>query len=170
MTSKSIKHMIILALLTTIALTVFIIEAQIPVPVPIPGVKLGLANVITLIVLIQYRIRDAAVVLLVRILLGAMFSGTVTNLLYSLCGGLLCLAGMALMSRILKQKYIWFISVIGAVLHNTGQILAAMLVMQTVHVAAYFPFLLLTGCATGLFTGFAASCVIRHWSASVSSG
>ena len=64
--SKSIKHLVTLALFTAMALTIFVIEAQIPVPVPIHGVKLGLANVITLVVLLRYRARDAVAVLLLR--------------------------------------------------------------------------------------------------------
>ena len=75
MMSRSIKRLVILALFATIALTIFVIEAQIPIPVPIPGVKLGLANVITLVVLVQFRLRDAAAVLLIRILLGSIFVG-----------------------------------------------------------------------------------------------
>lgn len=163
MMSKSIKHLVMLALMTAMALTIFVVEAQIPVPVPIYGVKLGLANVITLIVLLRFRVRDAAAVLVLRILLGSMFTGTIVSLVYSLSGGLLCLAGMALLCHILQKQHVWFISIIGAVLHNTGQVAAAMVVMQTVHVMVYFPFLLLTGCITGLFTGVAADCINRHW-------
>ena len=74
--SKSVKHLVMLALFTTMALTIFVVEAQIPVPVPIPGVKLGLANVITLIVLVVSRPLDAFAVLVLRILLGSIFTGT----------------------------------------------------------------------------------------------
>ena len=83
--SKSVKHLVMLALFTTMALTIFVVEAQIPVPVPIPGVKLGLANVITLIVLVVYRPRDAFAVLVLRILLGSMFTGTPVSLLRLRC-------------------------------------------------------------------------------------
>ncbi|MGN1402815.1 MAG: Gx transporter family protein [Ruminococcus sp.] len=162
MMSKSIKHLVTLALFTAMALTIFVVEAQIPVPVPIPGVKLGLANVITMIVLVQYGARDAVTVLLLRILLGSFFTGTITSLLYSLCGGLLCFAGMTLLCRLLNRKHLWFISLMGAVLHNIGQILAAMAIMQTTQVLWYLPFLLLTGAVTGIFTGIAADRVIRY--------
>ena len=162
MMSMSIKRLVILALFATIALTIFVIEAQIPIPVPIPGVKLGLANVITLVVLVQFRLRDAAAVLLIRILLGSIFGGQMISLVYSLCGGFLCLMGMTLLCRLLKNKYLWFISVMGAVFHNIGQIIAAMAIMQTVQVVVYLPFLLVTGCICGLFTGFVAEQMIRH--------
>lgn len=159
--SKSVKHLVMLALFTTMALTIFVVEAQIPVPVPIPGVKLGLANVITLIVLVVYRPRDAFAVLVLRILLGSIFTGTPVSLLYSLTGGILCFLGMALLCKLLQKKHLWFISIVGAVLHNVGQILAAIAAMQSVQVIAYFPFLLVAGCITGFFTGTAADRVIH---------
>lgn len=162
MMSKSIKHLVTMALFTAMALTIFVIEAQIPVPIPIPGVKLGLSNVITLIILLQYRPRDAAAVLLLRILLGSIYTGRLVAMFYSLCGGFLCFGGMALLCWLLHKKQVWFISIIGAVLHNIGQILAAMLVMQTTKVLVYLPFLLLTGTVTGLFTGLVAGRVVHY--------
>ena len=111
--------------------------------------KLGLANVITLIVLVVYRPRDAFAVLVLRILLGSIFTGTPVSLLYSLTGGILCFLGMALLCKLLQKK------------HNVGQILAAIAAMQSVQVIAYFPFLLVAGCITGFFTGIAADRVIH---------
>lgn len=91
---KSAKHLVTLAMFTTMSLVIFVLEAQIPVPIPIPGMKLGLANIITLFVLQKYRVRDALAVLMMRILLGSLFTGTLVSCFYSLSGGLLCLAGM----------------------------------------------------------------------------
>ena len=161
--SKSVKHLVMLAMFTTMALTIFVVEAQIPIPVPIYGVKLGLANVITLIVLVVYRPRDAFAVLVMRILLGSLFTGTLVSMIYSLSGGILCFLGMALLCRLLHRKHLWFISMIGAVLHNVGQIAAAIVVMQSVQVIVYFPFLLVSGCITGIFTGIAADRVGRFF-------
>lgn len=159
--SKSVKHLVMLAMFTTMALTIFVVEAQIPIPVPIYGVKLGLANVITLIVLVVYRPSDAFAVLVMRILLGSLFTGTLVSMIYSLSGGILCFLGMALLCRLLHRKHLWFISMIGAVLHNVGQIAAAIVVMQSVQVIVYFPFLLVSGCITGIFTGIAADRVVH---------
>ncbi len=152
----SVKKLVTLALFTAIALTIFVVEAQIPLPLPIPGIKLGLANCITLMVLVLYGEKEAAVVLLMRILLGSLFTGTLVSMIYSLSGGILCFLMMALLNRLLKNRYLWFISLIGAVFHNLGQILAAMVVMQSKQVLVYLPFLLVSGCITGLFTGIAA--------------
>ena len=68
---------------------------------------------------------------------------------------------MALLCKLLQKKHLWFISIVGAVLHNVGQILAAIAAMQSVQVIAYFPFLLVAGCITGFFTGIAADRVIH---------
>ena len=96
-----------------------------------------------------------------RILLGSLFTGTLVSMIYSLSGGILCFLGMALLCRLLHRKHLWFISMIGAVLHNVGQIAAAIVVMQSVQVIVYFPFLLVSGCITGIFTGIAADRVVH---------
>jgi heptaprenyl diphosphate synthase len=162
--SKSVKHLVMLAMFTTMALTIFVVEAQIPIPVPIYGVKVGwgiVAILSPLIVLVVYRPRDAFAVLVMRILLGSLFTGTLVSMIYSLSGGILCFLGMALLCRLLHRKHLWFISMIGAVLHNVGQIAAAIVVMQSVQVIVYFPFLLVSGCITGIFTGIAADRVVH---------
>ena len=79
----------LMALLTAIALTIFMIESQLPPPAPIPGVKLGLANIITLVTMLLLGRREAGAVLAVRVIMGAMFSGSMASLLYSAAGGAL---------------------------------------------------------------------------------
>jgi len=93
-------------------------------------------------------------ILLVRVFLGSIFSGQVMTLLYSLSGGLLCFAVTLLLRRVLTENQIWVASVIGAVFHNIGQIMAAVLVTSTPGIIAYLPVLLVSGIITGLFTGF----------------
>ena len=155
------KRLTQLALLTTVALTIFIIELRIPNPFPIPGIKLGLANIITVYAVYHYRAREVLMVLLARILLGALFAGNMMSLLYSLTGGMLCLAGMLALRRIIPEQGIWFSSMVGAVLHNAGQIMMAILVTGTPGIVAYFPILLVSGCLAGLFTGLCAQAAVR---------
>ncbi len=88
------KKLTELSLLTAVALIIFVVELQIPNPIPIPGAKLGLANIISVYAVYQYRAREVFLIVVVRILLGAFFSGNMMALLYSLAGGLLCLMGM----------------------------------------------------------------------------
>lgn len=155
------KRLTQLALLTTVALTIFTIELRIPNPFPIPGVKLGLANIITVYAVYHYRAGEVLMVLLARILLGALFAGNMMSLLYSLVGGMLCLAGMLALHRVIPEQGIWFSSMIGAVLHNAGQIMVAILVTGTPGIVTYFPILLVSGCLAGLFTGLCAQAAIR---------
>jgi heptaprenyl diphosphate synthase len=145
-----------LSLLTAFALIIFIIEIYIPNPVPIPGVKLGLANIITVYAVYHYKGRETALILYTRILLGSVITGNFTAFFYSLTGGTLCLIGMLLLRRVITEKHIWVSSILGAVLHNTGQIAVAVILTGTFSVMAYLPFLLVTGCIAGLFTGLCA--------------
>lgn len=91
--ARGARRLTLLALFTAIALTIFMVEAQIPVPIPIPGVKLGLANIVTVYVMFVLGPGDALLVLSARVFLGAVFSGQMSTLLYSAGGGLLCWAG-----------------------------------------------------------------------------
>lgn len=149
----SVRRLTTLALLTTIALTIFVVESAIPTFIPIPGVKLGLANIVTLFVLKRYRISDAAIVLGMRIVLATIFTGQAVSFIYSASGGFLCLVVMAAVNKLLKGNYIFLTGILGAVSHNVGQILAAFFVLRLSGIFAYMPFLMISGIVTGLFTG-----------------
>ena len=155
------KKLTELAFLTALALIIFIVELQIPNTVPIPGVKLGLANIITVFAVYHYRASEVFLIVICRILLASFFSGNMMSLIYSLSGGLLCLAGMLLLKRVLSEKYIWVCSVLGAVLHNIGQTTVACLIAGW-GMIFYLPVLLVSGCLAGAFTGGCAQLVINR--------
>lgn len=155
------KKLVYMSLLTAIALVIFVAEAQIPTPVPIPGVKLGLANIVTVYAMFVLGPLEALMILIVRILLGSMFAGQALMLMYSLGGGLLCWLAMLLLRRVLTLLQIWVCSAIGAVFHNAGQILVAVLVTKTPAIAAYVPVLVVSGVITGLFTGICAQILVN---------
>lgn len=148
-----LKQLTTNALLTAIALTIFMIEAQIPAPIPIPGIKLGLANIITVFAIFAYTPKDALLILSVRVFMGSVFSGQISTLLYSVAGGLLCFMVMLLIRKVLSEKQLWVASVIGAVFHNIGQIAVAIVVTGTPGIIVYLPILMVSGIAAGLFTG-----------------
>lgn len=152
----STKRMTRLALFTTIALIIFTVESSLPALAPIPGIKLGLANIITLVVLRYLSAKDALIVLIMRILLASFFFGQALSLLYSLVGGICCLFIMHLINRLLSGQYIYLTSIAGAIAHNLGQISVAFLITQVDGVIIYLPFLLISGILTGLFTGLCA--------------
>ncbi|MCI8286611.1 MAG: Gx transporter family protein [Lachnospiraceae bacterium] len=155
-TSAPVKKITFLALFTTLSLAVYAIESAVPPLVPIPGIKLGLANIITLILLRHYSVKDAVIVLLSRILLSALLFGQALSLLYSLSGGLLSLLLMALIMRLLQKNLIFLTGAMGGLAHNMGQLALAYAVTSTKGVLSYAPFLIISGILTGLFTGFCA--------------
>ncbi len=158
---KGTRKLVFMALLTAISLCVWLIEAQIPLPIPVPGVKLGLASVITLTAMSLLGRREALRVLLVRIVLSALFAGSFSVILFSLAGGLLSWAVMALTIGLFSEKNLWVVSILGAIGHNAGQLLAAAGVMRSAAVLWYGPALLCAAIVTGAFTGVAALYLIR---------
>ena len=160
--AKGARRITRLALLTAIALTIFMAEAQLPALVPIQGVKLGLANIVTVYAVFLMGPGDALLILLARVFLGAVFSGQMMTLLYSLGGGLLAWLVMTALGKLLTKKQIWLCSPVAAVFHNLGQLLVAAGVMKTWAVLAYLPYLILSGILTGIFTGLCAQFFIQR--------
>jgi heptaprenyl diphosphate synthase len=150
------------ALLTAIALTIFMVEAQIPAPIPIPGVKLGLSNIITVYAMYLLGPADTLMILLSRIFLGAVFSGQMMTLLYSLGGGLCCFCAMLVLRRIISKDHLWITSACCGLFHNLGQLTVAAGVMKTWAVMAYLPYLVLAGVCAGVFTGLCTQFLVRR--------
>ena len=156
------KKIALCAVLVALALALSYVERFIPLQlvIPLPGVKLGLANTVTLIALYLLGRKYAFGILIPRCILGAFFGGGITGLLFSLTGGLLALGIMSLVKKS-RLFSVYGISVLGAAAHNIGQILAAMAVMGSAYIAAYLPYLLLVAIFTGLATGAAGAGVLR---------
>lgn len=158
----SLKKLTTLALYTTLSLAVYAIESAIPPLIPLPGVKLGLANIITLILLRQGSARGAFMVLIARLLLSAFLFGQVLSLLYSLAGGILSFIIMYIANRLLHNKFSFLTGALGGLFHNLGQLLTAFAVTATAGVFTYSPYLAVSGILTGLFTGFCAHFAGRY--------
>ena len=139
-----IKTMTRMALLSAIALTIFWVEAQIPMPISVPGVKLGLANVVTVYAVFSLGAWEAGGILLVRVLLGSLFTGQMMSLLYSAVGGVLALLTALGLKRILTGTQIWVASCFSAVAHNLGQIAVAIAITRTPALLSYLPVLLVS--------------------------
>lgn len=151
-----LKKLTTLALYTTLSLIIFAVESAIPPLVPIPGIKPGLANIITLILLRNASPKDTGLVLCARLLLSTILFGQAMSFLYSLAGASLSLAAMILVNRLLQNRYLFLTSMTGGVTHNLGQLLVAFLITKVSGVLLYLPFLVLAGMITGLFTGLCA--------------
>ena len=155
-----VKKKTLLALLSAIALTVFMVEAQIPALVPIPGVKLGLANIVTVFALYALGPEQALLILIGRCLLGAVFAGNMNALIFSLLGGVTAMLVMILLSRS-RRLSVYGVSVGGAAAHNCGQVAAAVLTLGNTAPLYYLPVLLGVSLFTGALTGLVAACLFR---------
>ena len=157
---KGTKRLAILAMFTAIALTIFVAEAQIPPVVPIPGVKLGLANIVTLIAMALLGRRQAGEILLVRIVLGSVFTGGVSAMLFSIAGGVFAYLVMCLTIRRFPERLLWVVSVLAAFGHNAGQLLVAVWVTGTPSILVYAPALVAASAAQigTLSAGMSRSC------------
>lgn len=153
------KKVALWGLMTALAMIFSYIEFLIPVNFGIPGMKLGLANIVVTTALYVMKPYEAFLINLVRILLSGLLFGNGMSVIYSLSGGILSFAVMLLLKKI-KGFSVFGVSVAGGVAHNTGQILAAMLVLENVLIAYYLPVLLISGAATGFLIGFLASRII----------
>lgn len=151
-----LKKLTTLALYATLSLAIFAIESAIPPLLPIPGIKPGLANIITLILLRNASVKDTALVLGTRLLLSTVLFGQAIGFLYSLAGASLSLAAMVLVNRLLQNRFVFLTSVTGGITHNLGQLLVAFLITKVSGILLYLPFLILAGMVTGLFTGLCA--------------
>lgn len=151
-----------MALLTAIALTIFMVEAQLPALTPVPGIKLGLSNIVTVYAVFTLGAKQAAAILASRVFLGAVFSGQMSTILYSGAGGALALAVTVLVRWVLTKKQIWIAGVLGAVAHSVGQMAAAVWVSGTPGLIAYLPVMILSGLLTGAFTGLCAQFLVER--------
>ena len=149
------------ALLVAAALALSYTERFIPLNlvVPLPGVKLGLANIVTMFALYFLEKRQAFAILVLRCFLGSVFGG-LSGLAMSLTGGVLAFWTMALASKC-PLFSVYGVSILGAAAHNLGQVLAASVLMGSVYTFYYLPFLLLTALATGTITGTVCAFTFR---------
>lgn len=151
-----------MALLTAIALTIFMVEAQIPPVVPLPGVKLGLANIVTVYAVFVLGGRDAAAILVCRIFLGAVFAGNFSTIFYSAAGGTLAILVTILLKKVLTEKQLWVAGSLGAVAHSVGQVAMAIALTSTPGLIIYLPPLAGISIVTGLFTGLCAQFLVNR--------
>lgn len=150
-------------LLVALAFILSYLESLLPLSVGIPGIKLGLANLVVLLALYRLRPRDALVISAVRILLAGLTFGSPTTMLYSLCGGLLSFAVMALCRRCGCFSVVG-VSMAGGVSHNMGQIAAAAVLLGTGEIVWYLPVLLVAGLVTGCLLGVAVRLLLPRLS------
>ncbi len=151
-----------MALLTAIALTIFMIEAQIPALVPIPGIKLGLSNIVTVFAVFALGPKEAAIILAGRIFLGAIFAGNFSTIFYSAAGGISAIGVTIGLRKLLTEKQLFVAGALGAVAHSVGQMAMAVLLTSTPGLIAYLPIMVGCSVVTGTFTGYCAQFLLER--------
>lgn len=160
---KDLKKVTSIALLTSMALAISLIEHMIPLPVPIPGAKLGFSNMIILLSLYFYGFKSALLVGVLKSFLLMLITGSVTAFFYSFAGAVLSSIAMAASLNLLNRFTSFVgISEIGAFFHNLGQILVAAVFMGNIKMLIYFPALVIMGVFTSFFVGLGVNYVASH--------
>lgn len=160
--NKKKKDAVIIILICN-AILISLLELIIPIPIPIPGVKLGLANIITIIAISFLDFKDVLLIVFLRCITVAVLSKGITVLPFSLTGGILAAIVMWLLyKKAMRLFSIKGISVIGAIIHNTAQLLVASLILGEVVLFYYIPVLLISAIITGLITGSVSELTVRE--------
>lgn len=161
MTNKA-KKVAYLGLMAAVALILSYVEALFPpIYAAVPGIKVGLPNIVIIFMLYRFGLKEAAAVSLVRLAAVALLFGSVMTLAYSLAGAVLSLTLMALCKRFNIFTTVG-VSVVGGVSHNLGQIIVAMIVMETAQIGYYMAVLAITGTLAGVFIGLAGNLLLKY--------
>ena len=158
------RRLVFLSMLVAMGTALYVVEGMLALPLPVPGVKLGLANIVTVLAIYLYGLRDGLTVALMRVLLGSLIGGVflAPGFLLGVAGAIMSSLVMALLLKRTGCFSMIGISMAGAVAHNIGQLLAASLLLQTGAVIYYLPVLLLTGIPAGIFTGYLLNMLLEH--------
>ena len=155
------KRVTFLGLSIALAMILSFVESQIPALVAVPGIKVGLPNIVMVFLLYRVGWKETVTVSIIRILLVSMLFGNVQTMTFSIAGAVLSLLGM-----ILLKKTNWFscvaVSVSGGILHNVGQIVAAVFWTGTAEIAFYLPVLLISGTVAGVLIGILAGMIVKR--------
>lgn len=157
----STKKIALCGVLTALAMIFSYIESVIPVPIPVPGIKLGVANIAVITILYVLGVKEAIMINLLRIVLTSLLFGNVNSFLFSISGAALSLTIMIIMKKLNFFSCIG-VSVCGGVMHNIGQIIAAVFIMGSEAIVFYLPVLIVSGVFTGVVIGVVSGIVAKH--------
>jgi len=156
------KQTALIGLCAAVAMILSYVESLLPpIYAAVPGIKMGLPNIVIVFLLYRVSVSHAAAVSLIRVLAVALLFGNVMTLWYSLAGAVLSLTAMALLKRTNRFSAVG-VSVVGGICHNLGQILVAMLVLQTAEIGYYMIVLTVTGTIAGILIGLAGALLLHR--------
>lgn len=151
-----------LGLLIALAFVLSYVEMLLPINIGIPGAKVGLANLVIMVALYTIGERNAFILSVVRVVLVGLTFGNLAMMIYSLAGAMLSFVAMLIAKRI-KLFSVTGVSVIGGVFHNLGQIIVAIIVLDTASLIYYFPFLVVVGTVSGIVIGIISGMIIERF-------
>lgn len=156
------KNITVMALFSAVTIIFSYIEAILP-PIwsAIPGIKVGLANIVTVTLLYKFSIKEASIVAFIRIIIIALLFGNAMTLIYSIAGFVLSVAIMDILKRMNLFSTVG-VSIAGGVFHNLGQIIVAMLLLQTKEIGYYMIVLAITGTVAGILIGIASNLMLKY--------
>ncbi len=160
------RKLVYLGLMVGMAMGLHIFESMIPIPAPFPGAKLGLANIVTLFVIVNFGPKEAVMVTIMRTLLGSLMTGTFFNITFflSFAGGVTSSLVMGVAYQFLRDNFsLVGISVLGALTHNVVQVAVAAYFVSTAGIFFYLPYLLLFALPTGFFVGMVTKQMLRYY-------
>lgn len=160
--NEKVKKTALLGMITSVALVLAYLEAILPpVSTAVPGIKMGLPNLAIILALYRFGFKEAATVSALRLFIVALLFGNVMTLAYSAAGAVLSLALMGILKRTDKFSFIG-VSVVGAVMHNLGQVLVAIFLFETVQLGYYMLVLSVTGSIAGVLIGVGAGILLKR--------
>ena len=154
------RRLAYLGIFLGLAMILSYVETLIPLSALVPGMKVGLANIVTVFLLYRFRALEAFLVSLSRVLLSALLFGSAVSLLFSAAGFLMSFLAMLFLKKTGKFRTV-SVSVAGSVLHNAAQILTAVLLLKSVAITGYLPVLFLVGILSGAVIGLLSGILIR---------
>ena len=148
-----------LGLMIALALIFGYVESMIPLNIGVPGIKLGLANIVTVLCLYIWDARYAAAVSFIRVIISGLLFGNLFSIIYGLSGAILSLLVMLIFKRFFSMITV---SALGGVFHNVGQLVTATIVVSDLHILYYLPVLLIAGLVTGFMVGLLSVAVYKR--------
>lgn len=160
--AKYAKQIAFCGVMTALAIVFGYVEHLVPFPIGIYGIKLGLANLVVVVMLYSFNWYTALSINLLRIFISFLLFGSATSLLYSLIGGILSFFVMLIIKSLKKPSFSAVgVSICGAVFHNLGQLLAAIFLLDELRIAFYLPVLIIVGAITGTLIGITATYILK---------
>lgn len=152
----------VLSLLVAQAIILGYVEALLAIPIPLPGIKIGLANIASILSLTMFGFREAVFISIIKSLIISFTFTGLTSFFFSITGGLLSILVMYILYKLFKDFLsIWSISIVGAIFHNIGQLAVASFIVGDLTVYSYLPMLLVSAGVTGALTGIISQAIIK---------